>query len=403
MKPRILIISPVTPYPVFHGAGSAIAGYLRILRQDFNILFAGFCPEKLLDQAREGLSVLCEDVVLMAPPELRYIDAFDATPFYFSNLKSKPFQKAVRDMYEKYRPEMVQVEYLNMAEYAEGMKGVRVLRAHVQDWWHFYLGWKLCLSKRERLTKLLGCFDTVIHNRKMMRQFDHILVTHEDERRHALEIVPGASVEALPFLLMDCDQFTPWPHIPNEPRIVFVGFLPHTPNEEGLRWFIEKAYPLVKRKEPGAKLVVVGSGASNGMKGLMHDHGVEYHGFVEDLREEYARSRVYIAPIMSGGGIRTKVIEAMAAGVPVVATTFAPLGIGTTPNVNLIAADDPQEYADGVVTLLHDDATWWRIRRNARRFIEQHYSLQANGAAVALRYRQFLAEAKAARPQEAAA
>jgi len=139
----------------------------------------------------------------MAPPELRYVDAFDPTPFYFSNLKSEPFRKAVWAMYEKYQPEMTQVEYLNMTEYAEGMKGVRILRAHVQDWWHFYLGWKLCLSKREQLTKLLGCFDTVIHNRRMMRQFDHILVTHDDERQHALEIVPDANVEAPPFLLMD--------------------------------------------------------------------------------------------------------------------------------------------------------------------------------------------------------
>ncbi len=68
MKPRILIISPVTPYPVFHGAGSAIFGYLRALRQDFDILFAGFCPEKLLVQAEQGLRQICLDVALMAPP-----------------------------------------------------------------------------------------------------------------------------------------------------------------------------------------------------------------------------------------------------------------------------------------------------------------------------------------------
>src|SRR5260370_40138175 len=149
MKPQMLIISPVTPYPVFHGAGSAIFGYLRTLRQDLDILFAGFCPEKLLGQATEGLQVMCKDVVLMAPPELRYVDAFDPTPFYFSNLKDERFRAAVREMYERHRPEMIQVEYLNMAEYAEGLRGVRLLRAHVQDWWHFYLGWKQCLSKRE--------------------------------------------------------------------------------------------------------------------------------------------------------------------------------------------------------------------------------------------------------------
>ncbi|GEM_PF-2596344 len=388
----MLIISPVTPYPVFHGAGSAIFGYLRVLREDFDILFAGFCPEKLLKQADEGLRLLCRDVFVMAPPELRYVDAFDPTPFYFSNLKDERFRQGVRDLYDRHHPEMIQVEYLNMAEYADGLAGVRVLRAHVQDWWHFYIGWKQCLSRRERVTKLLGCFDTIVHNRRMMRRFDRILVTHEEEKIHALEICPESLVDALPFLLMDCEQFTPSTKIAPDPIMIFVGFLPHTPNEEGLRWFVENVYHLVKREEPKARLIVVGSGASNGMKGLMHDHGVEYPGFVEDLRALYAQTRVYVAPIMSGGGIRTKIVEAMSAGMPVVSTHFAPLGIGTKPGVHLLAADDPREYAGHVLSLMRDDAMWWRIRDNARRFIEENFSLQANGPAVAHRYRQYLAE-----------
>jgi len=291
MKPRILIISPVTPYPVFHGAGSCIFGYLRALRQDFDILFAGFCPERLLAQAEEGLRLLCREVVLMPPPERRHVDAFARTPFYFSNLKDERLRRAVLDLYHAYRPELVQVEYMNMAEYADGLGGIRLLRAHVQEWWHFYLGWKRCLSRAERITKLLGCLDTIWHNRRTLRDFDRILVTHEEERLRALELAPRARVETLPFLLMDCEQFEPRPHIPAEPRMIFVGFLPHTPNEEGLRWFLEKVYPLVKREEPAASLVVVGAGASNAMRGLMHDCGAEYHGFVEDLRAEYGRSR----------------------------------------------------------------------------------------------------------------
>jgi glycosyltransferase involved in cell wall biosynthesis len=392
MKPRILIISPVTPYPVFHGAGSAIFGYLRALRQDFDILFAGFCPEKLLAQAEEGLRMLCRDVAVMAPPERRHVDVFDRTPFYFSNLKDARLRKAVLDMYHAHKPEMIQVEYMSMSEYADGLEGVRLLRAHVQEWWHFYLGWRRCISRTERFTKLMGCLDTISHNRSTLRQFDRILVTHDEERRRAQQLVPSTVVETLPFLLLDCEQFEPWPTIPSQPTIIFVGFLPHTPNEEGLRWFLENVYPRVQQEEPEARLVVVGAGASNAMLGLMHDAGVEYHGFVEDLRAEYGRSRVYIAPIMTGGGIRTKILEAMAAGVPVVASTFAPLGIGTPPGTNLLASDDPGEYAQCVLRLLRDDATWWRIRRSARRFVEENYSLQTNGPAVARRYRQYLTE-----------
>ncbi len=392
MKPRLMIISPVTPYPVFHGAGSAIFGYLRALRSDFDIFFTGFCPEKLLRQAEDGLRLICKDVALMAPPERRHLDAFSSTPFYFSNLKDQRLQKTVADMYRESRPDLVQVEYLSMAEYAEGLPTTRLVRAHVQDWWHFYLGWKRSLSRRARFTQLLGSFDTIIHNRRTLRSFDRILVTSEEERARALELVPEAKVEALPFLLLDCEQFVPHVDIPQSPSLVFVGFLPHTPNEEGLRWFLEKVWPQVRRAEPDVRLTVVGAGASNHMLGLMHDSGVDYRGFVEDLRALYAQSRVYLAPIFTGGGIRTKILEAMAAGVPVVSSKFAPLGLGTEEGEHLLAADSPGEYARDVLRLLKDDTLCRRLRRRARSFIESHYGLQSQGHAIAQRYQHFLLE-----------
>ena len=75
-----------------------------------------------------------------------------------------------------------------------------------------------------------------------------------------------------------------------------------------------------------------------------------------------------------------------------VSTTFGPLGIGTVPGVHLLAADDPEGYAGCVLRLLRDEAEWWHIRRRARRFVEENYSLQTNGPAVARRYRQYVAE-----------
>ena len=392
MKPRLMIISPVTPYPVFHGAGSCIFGYLRALRPDFEIFFTGFCPAKFLRQAEEGLRLICSDAALMAPPERRHLDAFSSTPFYFSNLRDEKLRCTVAEMYRSSRPDLVQVEYLSMAEYADGLRSIRLIRAHVQEWWHFYLGWKRSLSRRARWTQLLGSFDTILHNRRTLRSFDRVLVTSEEESARALELVPEARVETLPFLLMDCEQFVPHAEVPHAPDVVFVGFLPHTPNEEGLRWFLEKVWPQVRREEPEARLTVIGAGASNHMLGLMHDAGVEYRGFVEDLRAVYAQSRVYIAPIFTGGGIRTKILEAMTAGVPVVCSTFAPLGLGTREGEHLLASDTPAEFAEQVLRLLRDDVLCRRLRRRARSFVENHYGLQSRGPEVAQRYRHFLLE-----------
>jgi len=390
MKPRILIISPVTPYPVHHGAGSTIYGYIRALREVFDIFYVGFCPERFLRQAQTGLNAMCRKAVLFKTPPARRLDAFSGTPFLFSNLQSDDMRREVDRILEEERPDLVQVEYLGMGDYAAKARCPRIVRAHVQEWWHYYLNWQRTKGWRTRLGHLFWSLDSVRHNRRTLESFDWVLVTSEEERRRALELAPGARAEALPFMLMDCEQFRPADTPPQQPQILFVGFLPHTPNEEALAYFVREELPLIRNQEPKARLVVVGEGASNFIKGLLHDHDVDYRGYVEDLRDVYQQSRVYVAPINSGGGIRTKIIEAMAAGVPVVCNSFAPLGLGLLPDHHVVVRDTPAESAAAVVRLLRDDGYWGRIRESARVVVENAFSLQKLGPRIQSRYLQFL-------------
>jgi glycosyltransferase involved in cell wall biosynthesis len=175
--------------------------------------------------------------------------------------------------------------------------------------------------------------------------------------------------------------------------MLFVGFLPHTPNSDALEYFIRCELPLIRREEPRARLTVVGEGASNAMKGLMHDNGVDYRGYVEAISELYREARVYVAPVTSGGGIRTKIIEAMAAGVPVVSNSFAPLGLGLLSDQHLIIRDTPQESAAAILRLFKDDDYWRRVRDSARLLVENSFSLQRVGPRIQARYLQFLDEA----------
>jgi glycosyltransferase involved in cell wall biosynthesis len=393
MKPRILIISPVTPYPVHHGAGSAICGYIRALRKSFDVLFAGFCPDYLRSAAQGGLDQLCRKAILFKAPSARRLDAFDPIPYLFSNLQSDDLRRGVDSLMETERPDLVQVEYLGMADYAQNAQVPRIVRAHVQEWWHYYLNWRQVRGIGAKLQNLFWSLDAIRHNRNVLRSFDWVLVTSEPERRRALELVPQARAEALPFLLMDCDYFVPAVAPPREPQILFVGYLPHTPNTDALRDFLRMQWPLIRRSEPRARLVVVGEGASNELRGLMHDQDVDYRGYVEDIRELYRQSRVYIAPVTSGGGIRTKIIEAIAAGIPVVTNTFAPHGLGLEPGTHFLAQDRPQDSAADILRLLQEDDLWLELRSAAREKVEASFGLDQAGERVRERYLEFLQEA----------
>src|ERR1051326_5959850 len=95
MKPRLLMISPVTPYPIHHGAGSTIYGYIRALREAFDITFVGFCPERHQKRAQESLNALCRKALLFPDPPARNLNAFSRVPFLFSNLQSDEMHRAV--------------------------------------------------------------------------------------------------------------------------------------------------------------------------------------------------------------------------------------------------------------------------------------------------------------------
>jgi polysaccharide biosynthesis protein PslH len=394
MKPRLLIISPVTPYPVHHGAGSAIYGYVRALRTEFDITFVGFCPERLIAQAQAGLDVLCHKAYLFKLPEARHLDAFHPIPYLFSNLQSEAMHGLVDKLLREEHFDLVEVEYLGMADYAEGARCPRIVRAHVQEWLHYYINFQQTSGIGTRLEHLFWSVDSIKHNRATLESFDWVLVTSEQERRQAREFVPTVKAEALPFILMDCDYFTPAPAPPKNKQILFVGFLPHTPNTDALQYFIREEWPLIRQRDPQARLSVVGEGASNALRGLMYDHGVDYLGFVEDLRPLYNDTRVYIAPVTSGGGIRTKIVEAMTAGIPVVCNSFAPVGLGLLPEQHVVVRDKPVDSVEAILRLLEDDQHWLALRDRARGWVENCYGLQRVGPRVVERYLQFLRQSK---------
>jgi glycosyltransferase involved in cell wall biosynthesis len=393
MKPRMLIVSPVTPYPIHHGAGSAIYGYIRALRDAFDIWFVGFCPERFMAQAEAGLRELCAKAFLFPAPPARQLSALASTPFLFSNLQSDEMHKAVERICVNDSPDLIQVEYLGMADYAASARCPRIVRAHVQEWWHYYLNWKQTHGVRNRMENLFWSVDSIKHNRQMLQAFDWVLVTSDEERRHALELVPSVKAEALPFLLIDCNQFELREIPPKSLQMLFVGFLPHTPNSEALDYFIRCELPLIRQQEPKARLAVVGEGASNAMTGLMHDNDVDYLGYVEDVSDLYSTARAYVVPVTSGGGIRTKIIESMAAGVPVVTNSFAPNGLGLIADRHVMICDTPQDSANAILRLFRDDDHWLRLRKRARTVVDNCYSLQNVGPKIRDRYLQFLSEA----------
>jgi glycosyltransferase involved in cell wall biosynthesis len=148
--------------------------------------------------------------------------------------------------------------------------------------------------------------------------------------------------------------------------MLFLGSFRHPPNQEGLSWFTQKVLPAVLEHKPGARLVIVGSEPPP-RHSLPHlPDNIELRGFVEDVREPLSRYAVFVCPILSGSGMRVKLLEAFAAGIPVVSTPLGAEGLAGKDGEICALAEDPTEFARKIVELFEDPDKARRLACHAR-------------------------------------
>ncbi|MEY4850449.1 MAG: hypothetical protein RLZZ331_1453 [Pseudomonadota bacterium] len=170
---------------------------------------------------------------------------------------------------------------------------------------------------------------------------------------------------------------------PASGRMLFVGGFNHTPNREGIIWFVQHVFPLVQAQWPSATLEIIGSNPPKEVRALASGT-VQLLGFVSDaeLQKAYADSDLAVAPLRFGAGVKGKVIEAMAKAVPVATTSFGAQGIDD-PGARLFLGDTPKDLAEAIVLALGDRGEAQKRSSSALDFIADHYSENAMRAIFA--------------------
>ncbi|QFU77171.1 glycosyltransferase [Halioglobus maricola] len=166
-------------------------------------------------------------------------------------------------------------------------------------------------------------------------------------------------------------------------RLMYVGFLGWEANAEGLLWFIASVWPLLARRHPDLTFEIVGKGADERLLAAVKDvPRIKLLGFVENLEDVYSRSRVSVAPLRFGSGMKVKVLDAMARGMPTVTTAVGAEGIAITRGEQLAVADSPEDFAAAVDLLLTDQSSWEQMSVAARRLISDRYTWDSLFAAM---------------------
>lgn len=204
---------------------------------------------------------------------------------------------------------------------------------------------------------------------------DGHLVCSDREAQRLRGWVGNARVAVVPNGV-DCRAFAPEPGRSRTGGLIFVGSLDYHPNVEGLKFFTREVWPLLRQRRQSLRLRIVGSRPGAELRAMGDIDGVEVVGQVERVEPYYAEAEAALVPLFSGGGTRLKVLEAFAAGVPVVSTAMGMEGIAAQAGVHYLAAETAGEWVEAVLRVGEGIE---EMSRRGKQLAEERYDWEVVG------------------------
>lgn len=386
---NVLLLTQIVPYPPDSGPKVKTYYLLRHLASRHRVTLVCFTRNEQEDADADALRDLVAEVhtVPLVRSAMRNVTTLAGSLVAGrswiierdgSAAMHRLLNRLVHDAAAAGRPyDLVHADQLNMAQFAAPLPLPRLLDQHNAVWTVFRRlaaqerGLKRLLWEREwrRLRQYEG---------RVCRAFEAVTAVSEEDRQALLDAIGGhRDIPVIP-IAVDAEREAPIARQPGARGILSLATMMWPPNVDGVLWFAGSIYPLIKRQVEGVRFFVVGQRPVPEVRALpAQDATIEVTGYVPDPAPYIAGSACLIVPLRSGGGMRVKILEALARGIPVVSTTIGYEGIDLTPGEHLLVGDTPEEFAAAVTQLLTDPALGQRIAAAGRQRLIERYDWRA--------------------------
>lgn len=373
---KILFLSYWLPLPADNGSKLRIYHLLRGLAQQHDITLLALA-DSIPAERDSAFAEICAAVHVRRRPVYRpgslkaLAGLLSPTPRSLVDTYDPAVARLISDLRTAQAFDVAIVSELGMSAYVPALAGLPVilddleiglLRSLIQA---TPPGWR-------RRRQALPWFKLRPYLRRLLPRLRAVTVVSEPERALLASVAPGYSAVTVLPNGVDTERLKPDPTVVRRPeRLIFTGSLRYHANYGAMVWFLEEVLPRVQARRPSVELLITGD---HGGLPLPPASGVTLTGRVPEVAALVQSAAVSVAPLRVGGGTRLKILEAMALGTPVVATSLGAEGLEVVSGEHLLVADSAETQARAILDLIGEPAYGAQLTARARCLVEEHYS-----------------------------
>ena len=375
---NILVLTSRLPYPPDRGDRLRVYNFLRSLAGLHKLTLISFIAKEDERQNLKFLEPYCENILLIEQSRLRSIltiglNFWRNLPLQILYYRSSAMQQLVSQTLAESKFDLIYAHLARMAPYALNASDVYrvvdltdLISKEIQ----------LSLKYRKLASKIVFQLEQKRmekYEKEVMNRFDEVWLISDSEWKSASGICHTAKLQVVKNGV-DTSTFYPLDIGRKSNQLIFVGHLSVFHNIDAARYLVEKILPQIREEIPGIELVIIGRDPAPGVSSLEANPGVHVAGYVEDLNRSLNMAALFAAPLRFAAGVQNKVLEAMAAGIPVVTTPLVVEGIGAIPGHDLIMAETDSNFAKAIIELLKDPGRASQIGAAGCNFVRRNYS-----------------------------
>ncbi len=372
---RIFVLLSRIPYPLEKGDKLRAFHQIKILSEKHEIILCALNPLRKADKQKAftRLQPYCRSVNFIdLPVATRTVNILKAfmtgLPIQSGYFYSRKARKKITALIEEYQPDLLFAQLSRTARYLMDMPHKKIL--DYQD--AFSYGLKRRTAKAKWPAKWLYRMEQKrmeIFEKEIFDRFDHKTIISEQDR----ELIPHPSKEKIRVIRngVDMDYFFPLSREKKQ-EIVFTGNMNYPPNVDAALYLVKEIMPLVWQKKPETRLLLAGATPHAKVKGLQNNR-VKVSGWLDDIREAYASSLIFIAPMRMGTGLQNKLLEAMAMKIPSITTPLANAALKARPGHEILTGNNARTLAEALLELLDNKTHREKLAENAFVFVQQNY------------------------------